>query len=130
MRKSHLVKLSSLFKSPYKSLRAVEVSSHSMSFYCRRQGDNRLKDEIILISSVTTRYVRFALYNLKFINFYKVSIYCQAQELLCHCCSVKAFSNKRILAGCDTLYDIKIDGPTPTSCVSSVTFLSSMQMLT
>lgn len=105
MRKSHLVKLSSLSKSPYKSLQAVEVSSHGVSFHNRRYGDNRLKEEIILISSVTPRYVQFALYNLNFINFYKVSIYCQAQELLCHCCSVNASSNKRILAGCDILYD-------------------------
>lgn len=129
MRKSHLIKLSSLFKSPYKSLQAVEVSSHSVSFYNRRYRDNRLKDEIILTSSVIPQYVQFALYNLNFINFYKVSIYCQAWELLCHCCSVNASSNERILAGCDTLYDIKTDDPTPTSCVSSITFMSSMQTL-
>lgn len=125
MRKSYLVKLSSLFKSPYKSLQAVEVSIQSMGFYYRRYGDHGLKDEIILIRNVTTRYVQFVLYNLNFINFYKVSIYCQIEELLCHCCSVKAFSNKRILARCDTLYDIKTDDPAPTSSVSSVIFMSS-----
>ena len=96
MRKSYLVKLSSLFKSPYKSLQAVEVSSHGTSFYYIRCGGNELKDKIILIRNATTLYVQFVFYSLNFINFYKVSLYCQAQELLCHCCSVKAFSNKRI----------------------------------
>lgn len=54
MRKSYFVKLSPLFQSPHKSLQAVEISSHSMSFYCKRYGDNGLKDKIILIRNATT----------------------------------------------------------------------------
>ena len=51
--------------------------------------DNELKT--ILIRNATTGCVWFVFYNLNFINFYKVSLYCQAWELLCHCCSDKAF---------------------------------------
>lgn len=113
MRKSYLIKLSSLFKSPYKSLQAVEVSSHSTSFYYRRHEDNELK--IILIRNATARCAWFVFYDLNFINFHKVSLLSDLGSCRVTVAQSKLFKIKESQPECDIIPDMMIADPTPTS---------------